>query len=375
MKHLWKILISIISVVLLTISIPAILGQSSNQASIISYRVTGSPNFQNPGNESFWSNIPWTNLSLTATVSGGGHTQYLNVRSAHNSTSIFILERWYAPVPSYQGASAFGFNTVPILVGRLSNGSYYYVVGPSRVQEAEAYNNGTLVGFLHNSTFYYPDRAAIMWSLGASNDCMKISSHGGSLSTGSANIWEWELGSTDNSTNDPAWSLWQNTTATGTPETPTHSFAINLYTNETDLYQVGIGGNVYAAWYNPVPGTVGIDPFNVWTAAKWYDGYWTLEFVRNFTTNPQLKNYEVQLSINQTYDVAFAVWQGYQGESAFIKSYTPSFQTIYISSQAPGSQTTQSGFTGNTYLIITYIGVILISAGVIIGIYGIRKKR
>jgi len=370
-----KIIIPIISALLVIISIPSIFGQQNSQApSIISYNIVGSPNFENPGNESFWSNIPWTNLSLSATVTGGGHTSFIDVKSAHNSTAIFILEQWSDLHPSFKGSSAFGFNTVPILVGKLSNGSYYYINGPSRAQEAEAYNNGTLIGFYHNSTFYYPDRAAIMWSLGASSDCMEISSNGGALGTGPANIWEWEFGATDNSSNDPAWPLWTNTTATGTPIKPTHSFAINLFTNQTNLYQVGIGGNIYAAWYNPVPGTIGINPFNVWTAAKWYNGHWTLEFVRNFTTNEQLKNYEVQLSVNQTYDVAFAIWQGYQGESAFIKSYTPTFQTIYISSQSPGQHVIQNQGFNNTYLLLTVIGVILISAGVITGVYGIRKK-
>jgi len=39
---------------------------------ITSYRVAGAPNYSAPGNESFWSQIGWTNVSLVASVAPGG---------------------------------------------------------------------------------------------------------------------------------------------------------------------------------------------------------------------------------------------------------------------------------------------------------------
>ncbi len=364
-KVLLTILVAAVSIIGFTGFINIASAQSTN--TIISYSVTGSPNWTAPGTEPFWKNIPWTPVSLIESVTGGGHTPMISVKSAHTNSEIFMLLTWQDSNPSYLGSSAFGFNTVAVLEGKNSTG-YYYINGPNRTQEQQAVDNGTLVGLFHNSTFYYPDRAAIMWSLGATSDCMNLGKNGGSLSTGAANIWEWEFGAMDNSSRDPAWSLWSNTTATGTNSIPTHSFALNLFSNQTNLYQVGIGGNTFANWYNPVPGTVNVDPYIVWTAANYSDGNWTVEYVRSFTTPSQLSNYEVQISQGQSYNIAFAVWQGYQGESAFVKSIAPTFYTLSISSSKPS---TSSGFIipVNALLIAMIVIVLLLGTAVIVLIY------
>jgi len=367
--QLKKALLTILVVTVAIIGFSGFLNIANAQSSntIVSYSVTGTPNWTAPGTESYWKNIPWTPISMIESVQGGGHTPQISVKSAHTSTEIYMLITWQDSNPSYFGSSAFGFNTVAILEGKNSTGTYY-IDNPNRTQEQQAVENGTLVGLFHNATYYYPDRMAIMWSLGATSDCMNLGANGGSLSTGAANIWEWEFGSTDNSSKDPAWNLWANTSATGTNTTPTHSFALNLYSNQTNLYQVGIGGNTSANWYNPVPGTVNVDPYIVWTAANYSSGNWTVEYARSFTTPSQLSHYEVQLSQGNTYSVAFAIWQGYQGESAFVKSIAPSFYSLSLSSSKPSSS---SSFIVpvTTILIAMIIIVLLLGTAIIALIY------
>jgi hypothetical protein len=380
-KHNKKIVLSLLVIIAAVVSFTGILNMvnAQNSNTIISYSVTGSPNWNAPGTESFWNNIPWTAVSLIQSENGGGHTSEISVKSAHTSNEIYVLVTWNDSHPSYVGSSAFGFNSVAVLEGKGTHGTYY-INGPNRTQEAMAVENGTLIGLYHNSTFYYPDRAAMMWSLGATSDCMNVGVNGGSLSTGAANIWEWEFGSTDNSSKDPAWNMWKNTTATGTSAVPTHSFALNLYANQSNLYQVGIGGNTTANWYNPVPGTVNVDPFNIWTAATYSNGNWTVEFVRNFTTPSQISNYEVQITPGKTYNVAFAVWQGYQGESAFVKSISPSFFSLTVSSAAPpstSSTSTSASSSGisSTTLLLAGVIVVVIIVGTVVVVYIYKNPK
>jgi hypothetical protein len=114
---------------------------------LTSYRVTGATNYTAPGSESFWDRIGWTDVPLGASVSpGGGHTPDILVKSANDGFNIYLLFRW--------------------------NDS----VGPSFGSSSEAYAaaNGTLLSLnpadtanvkqlFYNSTYYYPDRAAILW--------------------------------------------------------------------------------------------------------------------------------------------------------------------------------------------------------------------
>src|SRR5271165_5895887 len=56
----------------------------SNFPNIVSYRVSGAPNYSSPGSESFWNSINWTDVPLAASVQpGGGHTPDVLVKSAN----------------------------------------------------------------------------------------------------------------------------------------------------------------------------------------------------------------------------------------------------------------------------------------------------
>ena len=92
-KHL-LILILILSLAFL---FPSLVVQRPVQAqttfqNITSFRVTGAANFSAPGAESFWSAIPWTDVSLAASVSpGGGHTNQMLVKSANDGFEVYML--------------------------------------------------------------------------------------------------------------------------------------------------------------------------------------------------------------------------------------------------------------------------------------------
>jgi hypothetical protein len=116
---------------------------------IPSYRVSGAPNYDAPGNESFWNQIGWTNISLVASVApGGGKTPSVLVKSANDGFNVYVLLRWKdAQGPSYVGSTeAFMSN------GKLVNLTYA--------------NTQTTNQLFYNSTYYYPDRAAMLWYIG-----------------------------------------------------------------------------------------------------------------------------------------------------------------------------------------------------------------
>ncbi len=388
-----KLLTVFLSFILISVGLvvmfEGVLAQAQSSNTLIAYAVNGTPNWNNPGSESYWNNIPWTSFSLTGTVVGGGHTSSISVKAAHTSTQIYILLTWNDSHPSYALSSAFGGNGALLLFQNVTNKSKYLIEPATLDMEYIAYTNSmpgwTYVGLYANSTYYYTDRAAIMWSMGAVSDCMSVgpgnsSTPGGSLQSGPANIWEWLSGATDNSTNDAAWPLWQNESNTWISYKPTHSFAINLYTNRTGPYEVGLNGDApMANWYPSAPGTVNTTyPFNVWVAAKYSNGNWTVEFVRNLTVSGMAQKYEVNLSIDQSYHVAFAVWKGnipgpgynYTGESAFAKSYTPEFITLTLSLSSP--PTSSSISMDILYIITIVIALIIVGTAIMIAIY--RRK-
>jgi cytochrome b558/566 subunit A len=401
-------------------------GQTTPQ--IVAYKVQGTTNLGDPGSESFWQNIPWVNVSLTANLQGvptSGITPYLLVKAAWNGTDMLVLEQWPAPNPAVNTWSAAPAAFVPASLlskttlngvtdlqelvpgvtysieknytgyisyvnnteyqGRivlsysgltlpLPNGTSITVLPDGRILVPDNRgfqwlftNYGLFYGYYVNSTYYYPDRTAIMWYMGTEtnpSNCMNIGGDyanenfdgftitkvGGSLSSGPANIWMWVSGATWNSTSDPAFqiNMWQNESITGLNYTDykDHGFAVPLYTNQSGLYEVDTAG----FWYPPVQSS-GLNGslFYIWTGAKWENGYWVVEFVRPMQVPQALANYEPQFQVGKEYDVAFAVWQGKAGETLFDKSITSGFLTLYVSPQSPGTVTpTPATNTTNT---------------------------
>ncbi|BAK54636.1 cytochrome b558/566 subunit A [Sulfurisphaera tokodaii] len=416
-----KLTISIVLSVLLLGVLLAVTNTPMAQTSpdIPVYKVVGTADLSNPGSASYWSNIPWINISLTANIPmapTSGLTHYVLVKAAWNGSWIFVLVKWYAPNPAFGAwsAAAAGIyppaagpglfrqimltpgttytieknytNYISIVNGKTYQGrlvlNYSGILLPTpngtqitvlsngsiilwhslRPMEDLLYSDGMFYGYYTNSTWYYPDRVAMMWYMGSvippSKDGMNIGGKypgqkfdgvtfkyaGGSLAQpgGAANIWMWVSGATwNNSTYDPAFkvNLWQNESLTGLPyvDPGNHGFAVPLYTNNTDMYEVDCAG----IWYTPVA-SKGLNGslFFIWTGATWSNGYWTVEFARPLAVPPNYANWMPNITVGKTYYVAFAVWQGKLGETLFDKSITSSFLTLQLVTTPPTSTTT-----------------------------------
>jgi len=410
------------------------LAQSS--PTIVAYKVVGSANLANPGSCSFWSDIPWVNLSLTANIPNAptsGLTHYILVKAAWNGSDIFILVKWPAPNPAFgawsaaaaslypsatgpglfriielmpgttyklltnctgyvsivngkseSGRLAFSYKGVTVLAPNdsqiqvLSNGTILFYHSP-RPMEYIFYCNGLFYGYYTNSTWYYPDRVAMMWYMGTGTPTMdgmniggkyagqvydgyNLSVAGGSFKMpgGSANIWMWVSGATwNNATYDPAFKvhLWANESLTGLPYTDPDcgGFAVPLYTNNTDMYEVDCAG----IWYTPVQSS-GLNGslFMIRTGAKWCNGYWTAEFVRSLTVPSNIAKYEPQIALNTTYYVAFAVWQGREGETLFDKSIVTPFVTLALSTASHPTPPPPLVISP-TLMTVTVVGVVV----------------
>jgi DMSO reductase family type II enzyme heme b subunit len=340
--------------------------------SITSYRVTGSVDFTSPGSESFWTSIPWTQVPLGASVSpGGGHTPQVEVKSANDGFNIFMLFRWNDSQPSY---------IAPNELYRAANGSLVPLT-PAATQN--------VTQLFYNSTYYYPDRVAMLWFVGGNSSrqqspAMQLGSDG-AITGGAANIWHWQSNPTDDNPNDAGFPGGY-TDPTGAPIYPPDnlSFAEDDYTNMTGFYVIGgsFGQNTpnLAPYSSPYEILVG----NEYSQAN---KTWTVEMERSFTTDAT--QYRVQLSPGSTDYVAFAVWQGALGESADLKSvsewYTLTIGTSGISTTATSS--TASTFTSTSTVTQTvsevvqeiptdaYAGMaILLIVGLIIGLVLHRRE-
>ncbi len=400
------------------------LAQTSPQVPV--YKVVGSADLSNPGSASYWSQIPWINISLTANIPNAptsGLTHYLLVKAAWNGSWIFILEEWPAPEPAFNAWSAAAAALYPNASGpglfriiELTPGTTYTVEknytdyvsivngkeetgrlvlnysgillpAPNNTQitvlpngtillwhslrpmEDLLYSDGMFYGYYTNSTWYYPDRAAIMWYLGSgtptkdgmniggkypgqSFDGVTFNEAGGSLvqQGGSANIWMWVSGATwNNATYDPAFkaNLWENESLTGLPyvDPGDHGFAVPLYTNNTNMFEVDTSG----IWYTPVKSS-GLNGslFFIWTGAKYENGSWVVEFARPLAVPSQYQPFMPNITVGNTYYVAFAVWQGRLGETLFDKSITSSFLTLELVTTPPTTTSTATSTATST---------------------------
>ncbi|WP_016731817.1 cytochrome b558/566 subunit A [Saccharolobus islandicus] len=413
------------------------MAQTSPQIPV--YKVVGSADLSNPGSANYWNQIPWINISLTANIPmapTSGLTHYLLVKAVWNGSWIIILERWYAPEPAFGAWSAAAAALYPPASGpglfrqiMLTPGTtytieknytnYFSIVNGNTIQgrlvlnysgillptpnntQISVMSNGTIIlwhsprpmedllysdgmfyGYYTNSTWYYPDRAAIMWYMGSvippTKDGMNIGGKapgqtfdgvtfkdaGGSLvqSGGAANIWMWVSGATwNNATYDPAFkaNLWQNTSLTGLSyiDPDNHGFAVPLYTNNTNMYEVDTSG----IWYTPVASS-GLNGslFFIWTGAAYQNGYWTVEFARPLAVPSAYANWMPNITVGKTYYVALAVWQGKLGETLFDKSITSNFLTLELVTTPPTSttsSTTPATSVTNTTSVITVTSI------------------
>jgi len=335
-----------------------VLAQSSFP-NIISYRVSGAPNYSTPGSESFWSLINWTEVPLAATVSpGGGHTPDLLVKSANTGYDIYMLFQWNdTSGPSYLADNEI--YTAP-------NGSLLPLTPQATLNVTQLY---------FNSTYYYPDRVAMLWFIAPLSEQQQspkmMLGSDGAITGGAAEIWHWQSNPTDNNANDTGFPGGY-TDPMGNPVYPLDnlSFAEDDYTNTTGFWV--IGGSFGNSTPNLDPYT---DPFlvHVGNYYSYANKTWTVEMVRAFTTNDTASQYRVQLSTGSSYYVAFGVWQGKLGESLDFKSVSL-WYNVTISNQVPANSsvatatttTSISSGTVSTPLAIAVAAAVLI-AGLIVG--------
>lgn len=322
---------------------------------ITSYRVSGAPDYNAPGNESFWSTIDWTNMPLAASVSpGGGHTSELSVKSANDGFNIYVLLKWTDEV-----GPSFGTD------------SEVYTAPNGTLISLSADVTGNVTQLFHNATYYYPDRVAVLWFLGGSRQqspAMELGSNG-AITGGAADIWHWQSTPTDNNPSDSAFPGGY-TDPTGKTLYPNDnmSFAEDDFTNMTGFF-VTAGNFAGAPNLDPYA-----DPFSIHVGNAFSDSNktWSVEMVRSFTTSDP--TYQVQLVPGATYYAAFAVWNGMLGESAHIKSVSQ-WYTITVSNTPPPYPSPLANQTvAVAPTLAAAVGLGLLITGVIIGIV-IRSKN
>ena len=332
-------------------SAPAVANAQGSMGSVVSYRVSGAPDYAHPGSESFWEAISWTEVPLAASVSpGGGHTPTVLVKSANDGFNIYVLFKWNDSVgPSYGSATE---------VYQAPNGTLVLLdpAGTAQVKQ-----------LFYNSTYYYPDRVAMLWFLpqatGRQQSPAMLLGSDGAITGGAAEIWHWQSSPTDNNANDTGFPGGYTDPSGAAVFPPDNvSFAEDDFTNSTGFYV--IGGSFGAGSPNLDPYA---DPFVVHAGNSFSDGRWTVEMVRSFTQS-DASNYRVQLATGASYYVAFAVWNGKLGESSQIKSVSQ-WYTLTVSDQAPMQPApptvTQAGVS---LAQATATGVGLLIVGIIIGI-------
>jgi hypothetical protein len=318
---------------------------------ITSYHVTGAPDYNAPGNESFWSQIGWTSVPLVASVApGGGNTSSVQIKSANDGYNIYVLFRWSdAQGPSY------------------GNSTEEFKDAQGKLQVLNPANTTGVNRLFHNSTYYYPDRVAMLWYIGnltqrdQTAPQMQVGTNG-ALSAGTANIWHWQSNPTDNNPSDFNYPGGY-TDPKGDLIFPPNkaSFAEDDYTSSTTGFSA-ISGNA--------SGTPNLDPYStpfIVLAGNYFstaNKTWTVEMVRPLLV-PQDAKYRVQLSIGSTYFVGFAVWNGKMGESQHIKSVSQWYQ-FTLTNQSPPALATTAGGVSLTLAAATGIG--LLAVGLIAGL-------
>lgn len=331
--------------------------------SITSYRVSGAPNYTAPGTEAFWSAIPWTEAPLAASVSpGGGHTKNVSVKSANDGYNVYVLFRWNDSVgPSY--ASNDELYTAP-------NGTLMPLTDAA---------TATVTQLFYNSTYYYQDRAALLWFLADTSQlapapAMQLGTNG-AITMGAADIWHWQSNPTDSNPLDDGFPGGY-TDPAGNAIYPANnlSYAEDDYTNMTGFWI--IPGSFGAGAPNLDPYA---DPYviHVGNAFDNVTKQWTVEMVRSFTTT-HATPYRIQLTPGSSYFVAFAIWNGKQGESAEFKSVSQ-WYNLTISNEPAGTTPppVSGGGVSPTLAGVVAAGTLIVgvAAGMVLRSRGEERRR
>ena len=248
------------------------------------------------------------------------------------------------------------------------------------------------VSLFYNSTYYYPDRFAIMWLLGGVPSTwtqVAYTPHmmpgtSGALSAGQAEIWFLNSNPRANNTQDsgyPGPTFFNRTSPPPYVHHPQYNDPLNLgylpnqgliadlFVNGSSIYY--IGGNYQASFpsidnphitpWQVANGMANLsqlwDPSVVATGFQFVNTptgqYMIAEFARTFSTvgvsgGQGESHYQIQLQLGQTYHVAFAVFQGGAGESVDFKSIS-FWWNLYIQPANSGSTFLPLFLLGNAF--------------------------
>ena len=318
---------------------PAAQAQSSG---LVAAKVTGSIKVDGILNEGFWANANSYTVALNPSNQFGGKESSVNVKLAENGTWLFIAAQWQDSSQSRMEAS--------VLQGS-STGQYVY-----------------------NSTYYYGDLFYAMFYMGSGTPGMSpyaqsSAGRGGApqgWSAGNAeSVWNWRSYYTDQGANDfphyiPYGSVSPEVYSYGPNKgqviTFPHSWAWDFYANSTGNWLID-DGMLHSAGC-----AVQGNPFDVWAAATWSNGVWTLEMARAFAPSGANTNYSITLQQGETYSIAFAVANGNLGEVDATDSIS-GWNTLQI--PAPSTS------TPTLYYALAAVAVVVIVA---IAVVGIRRR-
>jgi len=248
------------------------------------------------------------------------------------------------------------------------------------------------VSLFYNSTYYYPDRLAIMWLLGGVPSTwtqVAYTPHmmpgtSGALSAGQAELWVLNSNPRANNTQDsgyPGPTFFSRTSPPPYVHHPQYNDPLNLgylpnqgliadlFVNGSSIYY--IGGNYRVAFpsldnphitpWQVANGMANLsqlwDPSVVATGFQFVNTptgqYMIAEFARTFSTvgvsgGQGESHYQIQLQPGQTYHVAFAVFQGGAGESVDFKAIS-FWWNLYIQPANSGSTFLPLFLLGNAF--------------------------
>ena len=345
-------------------------------ANIVAPMITGSVNFQNPGQEAFWNQIAATQIPLTASNDFGGITKFVTVKMANNGTHLLVFASWSDPTESRVNHNVIEDEKYPAL-------------------------------FYANSTYAYEDRIVLWWSLDQTPGpppCMQKSDYGhgeGESLAGTGNLWHWKSGRTDSSGTSYGKLKYGSGPNKGKPLIPAYSYADNEFINRTGHYQLGWDQYPTAA----VPGdfTIGEGenniPYDTFVVAA--HGAYDLSAqkykwvaARTLTTAPTMRN--VQFVSGKTYYLAVAAFDGgpipipstvthpagwaYYGENEETKSisswYTMALGSAATATSVSQSVTTPGGITFETAAVISFAMLLVgfVAGMAVIAWYAAPKK-
>jgi hypothetical protein len=362
----------VISLALIFFTTSFLINSASNQINTFYVsKVSGIPNFANPGTEQYWSSVPSITVPLipSSNYPPSGQTQTVSVQIAWTSSTpnpeLLVRMKFsnYGNGPSYNSPSPFFVNDTAYPNGKVMQA---YQNSSCASQFSSCFGNlypqdvGTLPLAI-GPNYIYPEQATVLLGMspGANTDAWYTVSYKpkmvmgtpGALDTGSggqAEFWLWSSNPTDNSSQDKSYpglnlpnGTALNSATFGLP--PHASYAIDGYANSSGFYQLGGLPNSSQFLYlnNPTLETKNLsgitsvsglwNPFEVQAKGN-YDpasNSWTVEYERSLVTSSKFGQNNFQDQFNTTnpnnYYLAFEVNQGQASETYLIYYGSVSF--------------------------------------------------